>query len=120
MVDDPSSVLPDFVWRRRECFAAQKRGIMPWTKFRKLDFAHSITPLIHPLPTLRRRKNEVDDGDTAIYTLPMAMPTIYGELLRPLEIPPVLSLRDTVPQTRHLQPGFWVCRATTGFIFTRI
>jgi len=42
------------VWIRHEYFAAQKRMEMLWTKSRKLDFAHSIPTLIHPLPTLRR------------------------------------------------------------------
>jgi hypothetical protein len=60
MIEVSSPVLPDSVWIRRECFAAQNRVEMPWTKSRRLDFAHRITTLIHPLPTLRRGTNEVD------------------------------------------------------------
>ena len=62
MVSGLNAVLPDCVWIRRACFAAQNRMEMPWTKSRKLDFAHRITTLIHPLPTLRRGKNVVDEG----------------------------------------------------------
>jgi hypothetical protein len=62
MVEDSSSVRPDSVWIRRECFAAQNRVVMPWIKSRELDFAHSITTLIHPFPTLRRGKNVVDES----------------------------------------------------------
>ncbi len=62
MVEDSSPVLPDSVWIRRECFAAQKRVAMPWIKSRGLDFTHRITTLIHTLPTLRRGKNVVDES----------------------------------------------------------
>ena len=62
MVEYSSPVLPDSVWIRRECFAAQNRVEMPWTKSRKLDFAHRITTLIHPLPTLHRGKTVVAES----------------------------------------------------------
>ena len=62
MVEDSSSVLPDSVWIRRECFAAQKRVVMPWIKSHGLEFTHRITTLIHPLPTLRRGNNVVDES----------------------------------------------------------
>ena len=62
MVEDSSPVLPDSVWIRRECFAAQKRVVMPWVKSRGLDFTHRITTLINPLPTLRRVNNVVDES----------------------------------------------------------
>ena len=96
MVEDPCPVLPDSVWIRRECFAAQNRVEMPWTKSRKLDFAHRITTLIHPLPTLRRGKNVVDessqlqlltvhifslkDAQILILILPSTCPKIGGHL----------------------------------------
>jgi hypothetical protein len=62
MVEDSNPVRPDSVCIRRECFAMQNRVEMPWTKSRKLDFAHRITTLIHPLPTLRRGNNGVDES----------------------------------------------------------
>jgi len=68
MVEDLNPVLPDSVWIRRECFAAQNRVEMPWIKSRKLDFAHRITTLIHPLPTLHRGNNVVD-GSTQLQLL---------------------------------------------------
>jgi hypothetical protein len=62
MVSGLNAVLPDSVWIRRACFAAQNRMEMPWTKSRKLDFAHRITTLIHPLPTLHRGKTVVAES----------------------------------------------------------
>ncbi len=43
----------DFVWIRREYFAAQKRMEKLWTNLAS-SFDHSFTTLIHLLPTLRR------------------------------------------------------------------
>jgi hypothetical protein len=90
-------VLPDSVWIRRKCFAAQNRVVMPWTKSRKLDFDHNITTLIHPLPTLRRGNNVVEersqlqllflyhfsskDAQSLILILPSTCPISEGHLL---------------------------------------
>jgi hypothetical protein len=62
MVEDSNPVRPDSVWIGRECFAAQNHVVMPWAKSRTLDFAHRITTLSHPLPTLCRGNKGVDES----------------------------------------------------------